>query len=228
VSYTDKEKERMSNVPYASAIGSLMYAMLCTRLYICITIGLVSHYQSNLRPAHWQVVKRIFHYLLHGTSDLVLCYQNENLSLRGYSDVDWGDDLDEFRSTSGYVFTIGGGATSWYNRKIRLHSAVNNGSRVCCLLASYSRGDMVEEFSLDLSLIHRVHDPVELMCDNIVAIQFAKDPKFHMKAKHIKRCYHFVQDTIKGNEVASKYISTNKMIADLLLNLFLETLSKLM
>ena len=49
---TDKEKERMSNVPYASAVGSLMYAILCTRPKICFAVGLVSYYQSNPGSAH--------------------------------------------------------------------------------------------------------------------------------------------------------------------------------
>ena len=84
---TDKEKERMNNVLYASAVGSLMYAMFCTRLDICFAVGLVSHYQSNLRPTHWQAIKRIFRYL-RGTSDLVLCYQGGDLKLRGYTDAD--------------------------------------------------------------------------------------------------------------------------------------------
>ena len=72
---TDKEKEKMSNVPYASAIESFMYAMLCTLPDICFAVGLVSHYQSNQGLAHCQDIKRIFCYL-HGTSDLVICYQN--------------------------------------------------------------------------------------------------------------------------------------------------------
>jgi len=49
---TDKEMERMNNVPYASAIGSLMYVMLCTQLDTCFAVGLVSRYQSNPGPAH--------------------------------------------------------------------------------------------------------------------------------------------------------------------------------
>ena len=60
----------MSNVPYASALGSLMNAMLCTQPDICFAVGLVSCYQSNPGLAHWQAVKRIFRYL-RGTSDLV-------------------------------------------------------------------------------------------------------------------------------------------------------------
>ena len=84
---TDKEKERMSNVPYASAVGSLMYAMLCTRPDICFAVGLVSCYQSNLGPTHWRAVKRIFRYL-YGTSGLVLYYQGGDIKLRGYTVAD--------------------------------------------------------------------------------------------------------------------------------------------
>jgi len=51
------------------------------------------------------------------TIDLVLCYQGGDLKLRGYSDADWGGDLDESKSTSGYVFTLGGGAVSWCSKK---------------------------------------------------------------------------------------------------------------
>ena len=49
---TNEEKKRMSKVPYAEAIGNLMYAMLCTRLNVCFVVGMVSSYQSNPGPAH--------------------------------------------------------------------------------------------------------------------------------------------------------------------------------
>jgi len=78
----DKEKAMMNNVPYTNVVGSLMYVMLCTRPDICFAIGLVSRYQSNAGLAHWQDVKRIFHYL-RGSSDLVLCYQGGDLKLGG-------------------------------------------------------------------------------------------------------------------------------------------------
>ena len=57
----------MRDVPYADAIGSLMYAMLCTHPDICFAVGLVSHYQSNLGLTHWQAVKMILHYLCNTT-----------------------------------------------------------------------------------------------------------------------------------------------------------------
>ena len=54
---TQEEKEKMAQVPYSSAIGSLMYAIMCTRLDICYVVGLVSRFQSNPGLAHWKAVK---------------------------------------------------------------------------------------------------------------------------------------------------------------------------
>ena len=58
---TPQEVEDMRNIPYASAVGSLMYAMLCTRPDICYSVGMVSRYQSNHGRDHWTAVKNILH-----------------------------------------------------------------------------------------------------------------------------------------------------------------------
>ena len=95
-----QKEKKMSRVPYVSAVGSLMYAMMYTRLDICYAVGLVSRYQSNSDQKHWMVVKRILRYLKR-TSDYMLCYQGKkDLRLIGYSNVDWGDDIDQSKSTS--------------------------------------------------------------------------------------------------------------------------------
>ena len=63
-----EEKEDMSWVPYSSFVGSLMYAVICTRPDICYVVSLVSRHQSNIGRDHWKAVKRIFRYL-KGTED---------------------------------------------------------------------------------------------------------------------------------------------------------------
>jgi len=73
---TLEEKENMSKVPYASVVGSLMYAMMCIRLDICYAVGLVSRYQSNPGQKHLMVVKMILRYL-KGASNYMLCYQGK-------------------------------------------------------------------------------------------------------------------------------------------------------
>ena len=75
---SSKEKEQMSKVPYSSAIGIMMYAMMCTHPDICYAVGLVRRFQYNPGIEHWMAVKRILRYL-KGTTDYVLCYQGRYL-----------------------------------------------------------------------------------------------------------------------------------------------------
>ena len=65
--------EDMSRVTYASVVGSLMYAMVCTRPDIAQAVVVLSHYMSNLGRAHWDAVKRVFRYL-RGTSEYSICF----------------------------------------------------------------------------------------------------------------------------------------------------------
>ena len=106
----------MRQVPYASAVGSLMYAMLCTRLYICYSVSMVSRYQSNLGPKHWQAVKHILKYLRRAR-DYMLVYRCEDLIPIGCIDSDFQSNLDFKKFTSGCVFTLGGGAITWRSVK---------------------------------------------------------------------------------------------------------------
>ena len=84
----------MQKIPYASAIGSLMYAMLCTRPDIVYAVSITSRYQANLGEEHWTVVKRILKYL-RMTQDLVLTYKGGELKLEGYTDYDFQSDVDD-------------------------------------------------------------------------------------------------------------------------------------
>ena len=60
---TLEQKERMNRIPFSSAVGSFMYAMLCTRPDICYVVGIVSWYQSDLGEEHWMTMKHILKYL---------------------------------------------------------------------------------------------------------------------------------------------------------------------
>ena len=92
-------KERMSRIPFASAVGSLMYAMLCTRPDICYTVGIVSRYHSDLGEEHWIAVKHILKYLRR-TRDYMLVYSSGSLETIGYTDSDFQGDIDSRKSTS--------------------------------------------------------------------------------------------------------------------------------
>ncbi|RVW18321.1 Retrovirus-related Pol polyprotein from transposon TNT 1-94 [Vitis vinifera] len=84
----DLEREQMKNIPYASAVGSLMYAQVCTRPDIAFAVGMLGRYQSNPGIDHWKVAKKVMRYL-QGTKDYKLMYRRtSNLEVVGYSDSD--------------------------------------------------------------------------------------------------------------------------------------------
>ena len=106
-----EEKEYMKTVPYASVVGSLMYVMLCTRLDICYSVGIVSRYQCNLGREHWTTVKHILKYLRRTRDYMLVCHGDE-LTPIGYTDFDFQSNADLRKSTFGYVFTLGGETVS--------------------------------------------------------------------------------------------------------------------
>jgi ATP-binding cassette subfamily B (MDR/TAP) protein 1 len=108
----DEEKEYMSLVPYANAIGSLMYVMVSTRPNISHAFGVVNIYMENPGKKHWETMKWMFWYL-RGTSNYCITYNGCNDLVCGYVDSNFVGDLEKSRSTSRYVFTVAGGPVSW-------------------------------------------------------------------------------------------------------------------
>ncbi|KAI3467777.1 hypothetical protein Pfo_024440, partial [Paulownia fortunei] len=111
----DEEREYMAKVPYANAVGSLMYAMVCTRPDISQAVGVVSRYMHDPGKGHWQAVKWILQYILN-IVDVGLVFEQDGKigqSVVGYCDSDYAGDLDKRRSTTGYLFTFAKAPVSW-------------------------------------------------------------------------------------------------------------------
>ena len=110
------EGEIMKSVPYAPAVGSLMYAMVATRPDIAHAVGVVSRFMHNPGRSHWNAVKHVFRYLA-GTQDLgILFGPNDNSGVVGYTDSDFAGCVDSRKSTTGYCFKFGNGVISWKSK----------------------------------------------------------------------------------------------------------------
>ena len=96
----------MAKVSYALAIGSLMYVMICMTLDIAYAVEVVSKFMSNLSKQHYEVVKWMLRYL-QGTTKKCLCFERGELKLQGYVDVDFANEIDNWKSTTWYVLTLG-------------------------------------------------------------------------------------------------------------------------
>ena len=97
---------------YASAIGSKMYAMICTRRDVSYALSMTSRYQSNPGESHWTTVKNILKYLKRTKGSFLIYGGDEKLVVRSYIDASFQTDRDDTVSQSGFVFCLNGGAVS--------------------------------------------------------------------------------------------------------------------
>jgi len=101
---------------YYQIIGSLMYLASAARPDISFTVSKLSRFSSNLGSDHWHDIDRVMRYL-KGTMSYAILYSGYPGVLEGYSDSNWISEADELKATSGYIFTLGGGAISWRSCK---------------------------------------------------------------------------------------------------------------
>lgn len=106
--------ESVSQEQYARILGSVMYLTNCTRPDIAY-VSRLSRYTHNLSNEHWNALYRLLEYL-KGTINHCLHYSNFPSVLEGYCDANWVSDNNEVSTTSGYIFTLGGGAVTWKSR----------------------------------------------------------------------------------------------------------------
>src|SRR4051812_25849365 len=107
----------MDKIPYASAIGSIMYVMLCIRPDVAHAISLTRRYQSNPGSEDWIAVKNILKYLRR-IKDMFLMYgSEEELIAKCYVDSSFDTDPDDSKYQSGYVFLMNGATVSWRSSK---------------------------------------------------------------------------------------------------------------
>ena len=74
----------MQDIPYASIVGSLMYAQVCTRPDISFAVGVLGRYQSNPGIEHWKAAKKVLRYLQGTKSHMLTHRPSDQLKVIGY------------------------------------------------------------------------------------------------------------------------------------------------
>ena len=211
---TEEERASMERVPYASAVGSLMYAMVCTRPDLAYAASLVSRFMANPGREHWEATKWVLRFV-KGTSDVGLLYKRVDegeAKLRGFVDADFAGDLDKRRSLTGYVFTLFGCAVSW---KAQLQPVVALSTTEAEYIAAT---EGVKESLWLKGLIGELgiaQNEVELFCDNQSAIHLTKNQMFHERTKHIDIKLHFIRDVVAEGSVIVEKVHTDDNPADM-------------
>jgi hypothetical protein len=207
----DEEKEDMQRVPYASAVGSLMYAMVCTRPDIAHAVSVVSRFQSNPGREHWNAVKWVLRYL-RGISSLKLCFGTGKSELCGYTDSDMAGDFDSRKSTSGYMITFAGGAVAWQSKLQKCVALSTTEAEYIAATEACKELLWMKKFVRELGFTQETY---VLFCDSMSAIHLSKNSTFHGRSKHIDVRYHWIRDVLESKLLVLEKIHTDDNGADM-------------
>ena len=200
---------------YQSAIGSLTYASIATRPDLAAAVGILSRFMSNPSQEHWSGVKRIFRYI-KGTLNHRLKYvgvDEEDFKLSGYSDADWGGDVDSRKSTSGYIYKLGNSTISWKSKRQPVVALSSTEAEYVALCLAAQEAVWLRFLLNDVKI--KQNNPTIIFEDNQGAICLSKNPGDHPRTKHIDVKFHYIRQTIENKHIDITYCETNKMIADI-------------
>jgi hypothetical protein len=201
-----------SAFPYAQLVGSLLYLANCTRPDIAHVAGVLSRFMSAPTTEHWRLAKAALAYLA-GTPELGLTFGGKPLELCGYCDANYAGDIDTRRSTSGFVFLLGGGAVAWASKcQPTVATSTVEAEYMAAAFAS-KEALWLRKLCADLEI---TCDCVPIACDNQGAIKLSKHAIASQRSKHIDIIYHFIRERTMRREITLYYISTELQLADFL------------
>lgn len=204
---------------YKQLIGSLIY-ITATRPDIMYAVSLLSRYMSKPSQAHMMAAKRVLRYL-QGTADFGIKYKKGNdCKITGFTDSDYAGDLEERKSTSGYVFLLSEGAIAWSSKKQPIVALSTTEAEFVAACSAACQAVWLKKLVDELRLY--TADSTELFCDNSSAIKLAHNPILHGRSKHIQVRFHYLRELVKAGNIKMSFCGTKDQVADV----FTKALSK--
>lgn len=205
--------EPVSQLEYSRVIGSLMYITNCTRPDIAYIVNKLSRFTSNPSVVHWKALNRVLRYLRH-TVEYGLHYSKYPAVLEGYTDANWISDTKDSKSTSGYVFTIGGGAVSWKSSKQTCIARSTMESEFIALDKAGEEAEWLRNFLEEIPCWEKPVSAINIHCDNQSAIARAQNSMYNGKSRHIRRRHNTIKQLISNGIISINYVKSKENLAD--------------
>ena len=160
-------------------------------------------------------LKRVLRYV-KGTLNLnlIFCSENESPVFQGFVDADWGGDLKDRKSTSGYLFKIFGCTVVWCSRKQNCVTLSSTEAEYIALAEAVTEATWIYNLLQDLNLPDIFCEQVVLFEDNQGAIKAAKTSETSKRLKHVDIKYHYVREKVENGNIKIEYVHSENQIAD--------------
>jgi hypothetical protein len=207
------------DVPYASLIGSINYCAVSTRPDISYATNKCAQFTSQPTLEHWEAAKRIIRYLLH-TKEHGITYVQDGAGVEGYAhnlagftDADFAGDVNDRKSTTGWIFTFNGSPISWASKKQNLVTRSSMESELVAGSIASAEGIWLIRLGKDFK---HEFSPIPLFTDNQSFIMFSNNDVSNNRTKHIDTHYHYTRDQVIAGTIKLHYIPTLDNPADIL------------
>lgn len=214
------ENETVNNdLPYQNLVGALMYLAVNTRPDIAYSLSFLSQFNKNFSEQHWKSAKRVLRYLKQ-TIDRKIVYslndadKDKDCSMIGYVDADWGGNVKDRRSFSGFVFMFSGGPVSWEARKQKTVSLSSVESEYLAIGDSFREAMFLSHLYEEI-FSGKMKINLQMFSDSNGALKLLRNPVCHGRTKHIAIRHHFVREVVKEGFISIKFLGTEKMVADI-------------
>ncbi|CAJ2653193.1 unnamed protein product [Trifolium pratense] len=211
----DEDGDATDAREYKQIVGSLMY-LLATRPDLAYSVCLVARYMERPTNMHLTAVKRILRHLKGTLTNGIMyrCDTEKGFELVGWSDSDYAGDVNDRKSTTGFVFMLGSGAISWSSKKqpivtLSTTEAEYVAAAACACQAVWLR-------SILSYLLKNQKICTQIYCDNSSSIKLSKNPIMHGRCKHIDVRFHFLRDLTKDGTIELKHCKSQDQLADIM------------
>ncbi|GJX64494.1 hypothetical protein Tco_0298837 [Tanacetum coccineum] len=184
---THAELKRMQNVPYASAVGSIMYAVRCTRPDVT------------------------------NTKDMFLVYRGDikrELRVSCYTNARYLADADDLKSQTGYLFVLNGGVVDWKSAKQSIFATSSVEAEYIAAYDASKEAVWVRKFISGLGVVPRIEEPINMYCANTGAIIIANKYGITKGARHFRAKVHYLREVIEFGDIKLEKVHTNDNLAD--------------
>ena len=210
----DMEQPYVDAKLYQRMVGKLIY-LTQSRPDIAYSVSIVSRYMNRPQVPHMLAVKHIFRYL-KGTKNLGLCYkQGDSDILTGYADADWAGDLQDRKSTTGYLFRLGETPITWNSKKQTTVALSSTEAEYMALTEGTKEAIWLRRLLQEIQVLQDT-TPTMIFGDNQGSLKLAHNPVFHSRTKHVDVRHHFIREKVESGQVTLDYISTRDQLADIL------------
>ncbi|XP_031287486.1 secreted RxLR effector protein 161-like [Pistacia vera] len=203
----------MENIPYANVVGSVMYAMISTQPDLSFAISLLSRFMSNPGFEHWLALKWLFRYI-NSYVHVGLNYgkRYDSLDLVGFVDSDFAGDKDSRKSTTTYVFTLGGNCVSWKSQLQPIVALSTTEAEYVAVTDVFKEALWLQGL---LSEVNLLEGTIIVYLDSQSAIHLSKNPVYHERTKHVDVKYHFVRELVDKGVIILKKVSIEDNPSDM-------------